>query len=1790
MSEGHGRACVGVRIAREMTDNNSLQRSSLGSYQASKQQNGSRDGGGARKDESPVITAKKLPKKRKFDPSELEEIEKTSTTFSNVPCKNEQSFEPQDLSQTLLRSKGVVMPPQSAAMDYSCFKSESPFQRLQTDEKPEEMQHAKLDDVPQRKMVSVPRNDSINLTEWCGHRVLAKRDKVYLPGVIKRADNSGELWVKFDYYENDFAVFSDVLGRGRYDIISDASPSVGQVSLGNRVCVRLVTNSSDSQTVFVEGYVCSILTSPVQFVVKISSNPNEEHVVKRADLRLVQPPWSDELEGLGPPAMSPLNMNGRPYQQTSTPMQIQHVVPTLQSNDSGYYRSAATSPLQHITTPISLHSNSTALSNCSTEDLRRRQCDDSCESDDDLRREDILFASDPDGKLSGSSKRSSMQSRGSTSSLIEPRSTTPRSSATTPRSQAATPHKYKKGDVVSTPSGIRKKFNGKQWRRLCSKDGCTKESQRRGYCSRHLSLKGNSLRTAPTNFPRSKVMGSMDGEETSRDSDTSPNYSRMITQDETEAANMLVSLGSSRSATPAFSPTNQGSSPSPRQNVFMPITSPASQTLPGVVRSSNLISPNQTKWKTQTSPLPSQHLGTGSYQNVIRPELVRPGQVVISQSSNPQPAGMATSVIRISPSPSRTNVPNTPTQRVTWRVDSPGVPSPQNSCNRNSSMSSIAQQQQQSIILQKALTGVNSSSATTEAKQLQESAEHQKMVKAPPQTNVALMVPKNEHGTLYLVPQQSGFHHEKKVLVIKSEDNKFPTIMVNHRVPNSTSATTSVVVDKAAPQQGNKIGVHTAPSQPECVRQEPVKPVDNKTVVQTSNSTAVLQASNLIQPVIVHPTQLLPVLPISQKQSDEKEVKNSGVFTSINACQRLPLYPWQTILPVFPPVSPPPSTLSPPLSAPPDVKPDNGFDGEILTAEEDDDVFESEPVENNFEVGTTNGKRRSQSLSSLHGKEIPNQQKGSGRDRIRRPMNAFMIFSKRHRTLVHQRHPNQDNRTVSKILGEWWYALGPEEKQKYHELASEVKEAHFKAHPEWKWCSKDRRKSSSGSVKEGRGKLGSSDEGTDGLVIDEAPNGEQAQSNGDTSLKEEVLEAPNVSVDVKVEVKMERVEKREEGFSDDDHLATKNLVISEDPPAEIDLECKEKVTDSDSESQSDMEPILENKAFSQQRFSPVSQIKPNSGEITCRPKPIKARLPSTGMEQSNKFHHSPGDEAVSVLSYPYHSPVNPTGVAGFQPTGGAFKTMPMSPKVVKPESITSPSYVKSVPLSPQVVKNPNEQPNSGAWPSGGAKSESLTCLTEGKPTYGIINVVTSTSHNTNENGRNWQLKNNQNQEQHPKSAMFTILQHQQQNVKFQKAPGQSLALAFLNQPVNNVGEQKDGNGHSLGIQPTGLQIVTTKSNMDPPLTSTVIVSKAYTQSVTCTPTTPRGGSDVNRQMSLQAEKDEKCAVVASNQQEMDAPQQECSNLDSGTGDVTIAESEVEGQAFVLAPTPAQLGKAPLQRRQSQALGGIKSCYTSKDVSEPLTEASQMEEKEESDVPGTPGSATSKKSFFKKNVEDGMDRVLETVNFEKKFSSLPEFKPEECQSPSAINVSSSPRVYTQNYRKKPQHRLSTTEDDCETESSVVPTPKSTKLVGNTFFPPDFNVEAYRGEAAEGDANSPRTPKTPGTAREGEKCHRRILEQRRQLVMQLFQEQGYFPSTQSTSAFQSMHADIFPTKSSLQLKIREVRQKVMAQNNLTPSSALPSPLPSANDSSATTPGPATSNIISSSVVTIAASTSS
>ncbi|XP_063080969.1 HMG box transcription factor BBX isoform X4 [Cavia porcellus] len=76
----------------------------------------------------------------------------------------------------------------------------------------------------------------------------------------------------------------------------------------------------------------------------------------------------------------------------------------------------------------------------------------------------------------------------------------------------------------------------------------------------------------------------------------------------------------------------------------------------------------------------------------------------------------------------------------------------------------------------------------------------------------------------------------------------------------------------------------------------------------------------------------------------------------------------------------------------------------------------------------------------------------SPEQRARRPMNAFLLFCKRHRSLVRQEHPKLDNRGATKILADWWAVLDPKEKQKYTDMAKEYKDAFMKANPGYKWC------------------------------------------------------------------------------------------------------------------------------------------------------------------------------------------------------------------------------------------------------------------------------------------------------------------------------------------------------------------------------------------------------------------------------------------------------------------------------------------------------------------------------------------------------------------------------------------------------------------------------------------------------------------------------------------------------------------------------------------------------------------
>lgn len=133
------------------------------------------------------------------------------------------------------------------------------------------------------------------------------------------------------------------------------------------------------------------------------------------------------------------------------------------------------------------------------------------------------------------------------------RSSTPQSHSSR-SSRATTPHNYKKGDIVIANDGFRKKFNGKQWRRLCSAPHCDKESQKKGLCSRHFS--------SQTDHTKQQRQSDSLTPDNSSHSATPSDYPWLenIDKSAVEAASTLMTL--SRCATPySESSTPQQKSP-----------------------------------------------------------------------------------------------------------------------------------------------------------------------------------------------------------------------------------------------------------------------------------------------------------------------------------------------------------------------------------------------------------------------------------------------------------------------------------------------------------------------------------------------------------------------------------------------------------------------------------------------------------------------------------------------------------------------------------------------------------------------------------------------------------------------------------------------------------------------------------------------------------------------------------------------------------------------------------------------------------------------------------------------------------------------------------------------------------------------------------------------------------------------------------------------------------------------------------------------------------------------------
>ncbi|XP_030641485.1 protein capicua homolog [Chanos chanos] len=733
---------------------------------------------------------------------------------------------------------------------------------------------------------------------------------------------------------------------------------------------------------------------------------------------------------------------------------------------------------------------------------------------------------------------------------------TPNPGSSTPSSRSATPlsaaqQKFRKGDVVSTPNGIRKKFNGKQWRRLCSRDSCMKESQRRGYCSRHLSLRNKEMEggererekeggSSGTATPDLSVRRSseFEWEDTSRDSSESgsrgesrsrlavflPQDFSRFDFDECEAATMLVSLGGSRSATPSFSPVSNNQSP------FSPAPSPAPSPLFGF-RPANFSPVTATpalQPRRQRQPSGTNTLSRSTPKLVTpKPEQNRVTSLTFTIPLSPSkpcpdlsPATPAVPHDRSKPDQQRVDMPLRVLSPHTPRFSRPrGLATP-NSRPPSSTPASpppLDPDQQRGIPVSQqnlrdspvivrnpeiplakftehplgGVTAVGVASSFT--------ARHQAGV----QSGVGLQVPvpvsvsgatggtallRGHASTLVLVSSTSTLPNSTPTSISTQSSAALACISVPSPAPGCDLTGSRSAPDREAGFGGvlqQPVACHPAPTAllPLLLPTETLHPTPCKDIIMGRPGTVWTNVEPRSVPVFPWHS-LVPFLaptqsdPLAQPGEGQQPVNHPQSASLKKESQSSPAVLKEVIEGGPNPERGPAQRPAPPI-APPTVEPPTEREKERETERERADSETESDVDDPFfpgvvpdpPISASPGKRRTQSLSALP-KDTDKSSPGKReKDHIRRPMNAFMIFSKRHRALVHQRHPNQDNRTVSKILGEWWYALGPKEKQKYHDLAFQVKEAHFKAHPDWKWCNKDRKKSSS----EGRGVTGGKD-------------------------------------------------------------------------------------------------------------------------------------------------------------------------------------------------------------------------------------------------------------------------------------------------------------------------------------------------------------------------------------------------------------------------------------------------------------------------------------------------------------------------------------------------------------------------------------------------------------------------------------------------------------------------------------------------------------------------------------------
>uniref|UniRef100_A0A1I7VFV5 HMG box family protein n=1 Tax=Loa loa TaxID=7209 RepID=A0A1I7VFV5_LOALO len=1275
--------------------------------------------------------------------------------------------------------------------------------------------------------------------------------------------------------------------------------------------------------------------------------------------------------------------------------------------------------------------------------------------------------------------------------------------------------RYKKGEIVTTPGGIRKKFNGKQWRRLCSKEGCNKESQRRGYCSRHLSLKGKSIRSefnlATTLSPGSSSIDWSHGEF----SELSPVEVQGRRFDEADVANTLLNLHNTH-----------GFMPSP--NVEQPFSSSAP------ARFHHIVPPNPLAPKLLSgSAPPLSHSCTVDDtlsevikidKSIINHGLYHPNLKTVAdrflERAYPQPCDllplMPIHVPRKKDSSLELNIcsntSNSLLMQLTPRFDpfvsfsmlsevsnNAGTSKSDDSASPMGDFSTSKKFSESDDILDDASTAGTDTEVDDASEKTQSckgdgcndenvtdnddfeedcsSSVHEQLFPGSERSgSVAGTFPGESiagHDVMddysegetdqegerfsssipwhHLVPhlQKRVFESSLKEFTSTPDDSTQDTDQKEFSDDQQTSGARKTLDEDQGTDQFEAEG-DRCDNAADCTDK-----MQNHRVIDDDENGRESTENSTLENGTVQREHFLRKQQHGVSQCYNKGYGFEKTDESADA-QITAYYESETSKNILL----------------------DHFNFEF----EDEESFELNTVD---ESVSASSKRRK--LHTVLSPDIGD--KKAVRQHIRRPMNAFMIFSKRHRPLVHEKYPNRDNRTVSKILGEWWYALGPEEKQKYHDLATQVKEAHFRAHPDWKWCSRERKKTTNGIRLETEIRNPMSDLDISDQMASECIDGKSLPLFSPTthaihhpiSLRPEIDVIPGSPLVSPGCIPLSLMSSGSDQRSDRHYLDALRPVMG----LKADSGNSMMTTDPDRiMTSSVLEPRI-----SSLNPSPFSwNAIPNLGSHSVLPN-----------EQQQHYHYTCGTlNTLHTFCSKAHTAFN--SLMGFS-TADRLRLN------------RNAAMESTAPLFPLPVSMSSE--NSLFIPlilshESGMQNRSVL-ISYNEQAGRVANLKTDSSFRS-QIGTEFHF---------PKKARQQI----------------SFARRVVPRFRNDILAGSQSNINVMNSRRSAFQVTVMKS--------TKIEQKAM---------------DGNHLKSFSVE--------------FTQPSEIASSLPRGS--LTIVPCTKENlDTFVLMPTPAQRGIAKGQLRsmkiESKEASEVEKPHETVQESGPkVKDYKELNEADVVDVSTMSNRLSNNgeielrspiKKLFKRN-DESMDRVLNQMDFEKKFANLPAFTPDDPQKGTAT-LPSTPSALLKTILEKQK----CSRDDRKEEPLNIPhaaqsrprTPAiaSARYDSSLFFGSNFNSVALHdndGSVSALALRSPRTPKTPLDSSAEKSASRKLLDYRRQLVVELLEEYGMFPSGQAISAFQNKYRQFFPSKQTLTLKIREMRQKMMAsiQSPVEPSS--------------------------------------